>query len=182
MEVKAKLNHLRMSPRKVRLVASLIRGLEVGKAINQLKFANKKAARPVEKLLNSCIANGVNNFELEKENLIVKEIKVDDGATLKRWMPRAHGRATPIRKRCSHVSIVLGEIKESGKKKGKKQKLEAPVKLGDLTKKDTTKKSKKEDENKESKDVKPESKGPAKNSDVKEKKGFAGKIFRRKAG
>ena len=132
MEVKAKLKHLRMSPRKVRLVASLIRGLEIEKAIDQLKFANKKAAKPVEKLLNSCIANGVNNFGLEKENLLIKEIKVDDGATLKRWMPRAHGRATPIRKRCSHVSITLSEIKESGKKKGKKHKLEAPVKLGDL--------------------------------------------------
>lgn len=183
MEVKAKLKHLRMSPRKVRLVASLIRGLEIEAAIDQLKFANKKAARPVEKLLDSCIANAVNNFELERENLIIKEIKVDDGATLKRWMPRAHGRATPIRKRCSHVYITLGEIKESGKKKGKKQKLEAPVKLGDMAKKNTEKKSKKEDENKDTKDIKPESKGPkAKGSDTKEKKGFAGKIFRRKAG
>lgn len=184
MEVKAKLKHLRMSPRKVRLVAGLVRGMETNKALDQLKFANKKAAKPVEKLLSSCIANAVNNYELEKDNLFIKEIRVDDGVTLKRWMPRAHGRATPIRKRCSHVIITLSEIKESGKKKAKKVKIDAPVKLGDLGKKDTKKsKEKKDDDTKEAEELKSEGKGPrGVKTETKEKKGFAGKIFRRKVG
>ena len=115
MEVKARLKHLRTSPRKVRLVADMIRGQKVERALNQLKLTNKKVTLPLHKLLMSALSNAENNFELEKSNLIVKEIRVDEGATLKRWMPRAHGRATPIRKRSSHVMITLAEIVESKK-------------------------------------------------------------------
>ena len=129
MEVKAKLRYLRMSPRKVRLVADLVRGKSAQSALDQLQFANKAAAKPVSKLVQSAIANAVNNFSLELNNLFVKEISVDGGPTLKRWMPRAHGRATPIMKRTSHVNIILGEVKDSGVREGKKTKLESPVKL-----------------------------------------------------
>ncbi len=128
MEVKASLKHLRTSPRKVRLVADLIRGKKVDKALNQLKLTNKKVTLPLYKLLMSAVSNAENNFELDRDNLLVKEIRVDDGATLKRWMPRAHGRATPIRKRSSHVQVSLGEIIDSGKesvsKKNKSKKLD----------------------------------------------------------
>ena len=132
MEIKASLNNLRMSPRKIRLVADVIRGLATAKAFDQLKFINKKAAFPVAKLLKSAIANGVNNFDLDKDNLFVKAITVDEGSSLKRWAPKAHGRATVIRKRSAHIEITLGEVKESGQREAKKQKVEAPVKLETL--------------------------------------------------
>ena len=119
MIVKAQVKHIRTSPRKVRLVVNAIRGLNVNEALNQLKFINKKATGPVEKLLRSGIANAVNNFGLDQNNLLVKEIKVDEGRTLRRWMPRAHGRATILRKRSSHITLVLGEIKDSGEIKAK---------------------------------------------------------------
>lgn len=131
MEVKANLRYLRMSPRKVRLLVDLIRGKKVQSALDQLQFSGKAAAIPVSKLVKSAIANAVNNFSLEAGNLFVKEISVGQGPTLKRWMPRAHGRATPIMKRTSHIAIVLGELKDSGIKEGKKMKLEQPVKLSE---------------------------------------------------
>jgi large subunit ribosomal protein L22 len=113
MEVKAKLKSLRMSPRKVRLVVDLIRGQKVAAALNQLSFSDKWSAKPLAKLLQSAIANAKNNFGLAEDNLYVKEISVDGGATLKRWMPRAHGRATPIGKRTSHINLVLAEVAPS---------------------------------------------------------------------
>lgn len=176
MEIKAKAKHIRISPRKVRLVADVIRGLNTNKALEQLKFVNKNATRPIEKLLRSAIANAVNNFELDENNLYIKEIKVDEGKTLKRWMPRAHGRATPIRKRTSHIDISLAEVKDSGKKTAKKQEIEAPVNLEEMAKKAEGSKSsnKKDDKN----GVREVSEKGAKT----EKKGFAGKIFRRKSG
>jgi large subunit ribosomal protein L22 len=134
MEIKASLQHLRRSPRKVRLVLDLVRGMETKKALDQLRFCQKEAAVPVIKLVNSAIANAVNNFDLKADNLYIKEIKADEGRTLKRWLPRAHGRATVLRKRSSHIHIVLAEIKKSDVKGPKKQKLEAPVKLGKVAK------------------------------------------------
>ncbi len=98
-----------MSPRKVRLVADTIRGLSVKSAEEQLTFRNKRAAKPLLKLLKSVLTNAEHNFKLKKDNLYVKEIKVDEGPTLKRWLPRAMGRATPINKRTSHVLLVLDE-------------------------------------------------------------------------
>jgi len=129
MEVKAKTKHIRMSPRKIRLVVDVIRGLVISQALDQLKFLNKKAVRPVEKLIKSCLANAEHNYELDKNNLYIKEIRVDEGSTLHRWMPRAHGRATPIRKRTSHIILTLAEIKESGRTGAKKRKVEAAIKL-----------------------------------------------------
>lgn len=128
MDVSAKLRFLRMSPRKVRLVCDVIRGLDVEQAQAQLQFMRKKAAQPVLKLLNSAIANAENNFKLKKENLFIKKITVDQGPALKRWKPRAFGRAVMIMKRSSHIHVVLGEYKETPKKKlkelGKKVKKE----------------------------------------------------------
>ena len=114
MEVKAKVKFIRMSPIKMRLVTNLIKKMPVAKALDQLQFINKLAARPVAKLIESAIANAEHNFELAKDNLFIKEITVNQGPTLKRWAPKAHGRATPIRKRTSHVNLILGEIKASG--------------------------------------------------------------------
>lgn len=115
MEITAKLNSYRQSPRKVRIVADLIRGYDINEAVNQLEFVNKRAAIPVKKLLASAIANAVNNFSLKKENLYIKNIVVDGGPVLKRWMPRAFGRASEIRKRTSRVTVVLDEKIETKK-------------------------------------------------------------------
>ena len=134
MEIKAKVKHIHMSPRKVRLVVNVIRGWEVNKALDQLKFINKWAAKPIIKLINSAIANANNNYEIAKDNLYIKEIRVDEGATIHRWMPKAHGRATPIRKRTSHVYIVLSEIKASVKKQIKRKETEAPIRLSQKSK------------------------------------------------
>jgi large subunit ribosomal protein L22 len=104
----AKLNHLRMAPRKVRLVADLIRGMSAAEAEAQLMMMRKRAALPVLKLLRSVVANaGVKN--MEKTKLVVSSIRVDQGVTMKRSLPRAKGMATPIHKKSSHVTIVLLE-------------------------------------------------------------------------
>lgn len=167
MQVSAKLNNLKISPRKVRLVVDVIRGMKVEKALDQLKFINKKSTHPIDKLLKSAIANAENNFELKKDNLLVKEIRVDEGMTMKRSMPRARGRATVIRKRVSHVMITLGELVDSGEKKGKQTKIEAPVKLTGNVKEEGAAM------------VKPKLDDKV---DGKDSKGFASKMFRRKAG
>ncbi|MHB8831180.1 MAG: 50S ribosomal protein L22 [Patescibacteria group bacterium] len=109
MEVVAKLNSLRMAPRKVRLVADLIRRLPAIEAERQLVFLNKASAKPLLKLLRSAIANAEHNFKLSKENLWIKFLTVDGGATIKRFRPRAHGSAAPIRKRTSHITLKLSD-------------------------------------------------------------------------
>ncbi|XOU94508.1 MAG: 50S ribosomal protein L22 [Candidatus Kerfeldbacteria bacterium] len=119
MEVVAKLRYLRTSPKKVRLVIDLIRGLEVTAAEHQLTFLNKGSSLTVLKLLKSAIANATNNFKLSEDNLYIKKITVDQGPTLKRWSARAFGRASEIRKKSSHITIVLDEIKPSTKKTDK---------------------------------------------------------------
>ncbi|PIP28935.1 50S ribosomal protein L22, partial [Candidatus Kuenenbacteria bacterium CG23_combo_of_CG06-09_8_20_14_all_39_39] len=85
METTAKLRYLRMSPRKVRLVVDAIRGVSVEQALARLKFSDKRAVQPVAKLLNSAIANAEHNQDLKRDNLLIKEIKVDEGPVLKRW-------------------------------------------------------------------------------------------------
>lgn len=105
--VTAQLRYYRQGPRKMRLVADVIRGRDVTRAISILTVMNKKAARALLKLLRSAIANAKNNFNLDTELLRVSSITVDGGPMLKRWLPRAHGRATPIRERTSHVTLTL---------------------------------------------------------------------------
>jgi len=119
-EVKAQLKHFRASARKVRLVADLIRGKSVRKASEELKFTTKGTAQVLSKLLKSAQANAKHNFGLDSDALVIKEIKVDDAQTLKRYRPRAFGRAFPIRKRTSHISLVLSD--EISKIKGQKSK------------------------------------------------------------
>ncbi len=107
----AKLNNCPTSPRKMRLVADLVRGQKVEKALNILRFSSKEASRKLEKLLLSAIANWqAKNSEanIEEAGLIVQEVRVDGGMMLKRLRPAPRGRAHRIRKRSNHVTIVLG--------------------------------------------------------------------------
>jgi large subunit ribosomal protein L22 len=105
----AKLRHLRISPRKVRLVADLIRGKNVEDALSILQFTNKRSSLPLAKLLQSAVANADQQDDVNVDRLFVETICVDGGPTIKRFRPRAMGRATPILKRTSHVSIALGQ-------------------------------------------------------------------------
>lgn len=107
MEVQAHLRNLRMSPRKVRLVIDLVRGKGVDAAVTQLSFLKKDAAQPVLKLLKSAVANAAHNHQLDASGLRIKTITADGGPTLKRYRPRAHGAAAPIRKRTTHLSLTL---------------------------------------------------------------------------
>lgn len=118
----AKLRSLRMSPRKVRLLIDLVRGMGANEAIVQLQFSKKAAARPVKKLIESAVANATHNSNLDPNSLVVKTAMVDGGPILYRWMPRAFGRATKLRKRTSHITIVLeGDVKAEAKKDKKAQ-------------------------------------------------------------
>lgn len=120
MQVKAQLKHLRISPRKVRLVCDLVKGLPISEALIQLEFLNKAAASYIKKLLTSAVANAVNNKKINQDELFIKNITVNSGYTLKRWKPRAMGRATMIQKKSSHVLIVLETKKKAEEKKIKK--------------------------------------------------------------
>ncbi len=109
-DIRAKLSYLRMSPRKVRLVADLIRGKSVEEAQNLLRFSPKAAARPMLKLLNSAVANAKEaEGYIDEANLYVDKVLVDGGPILYRFRARAMGRAARIRKRTSHITIVLKE-------------------------------------------------------------------------
>jgi len=109
MEVTARLRYLRMSPKKVRLVADLIRGKNVNEALTILNLSVKRAAKPLKKLLESAIANAKQTGKMDIDNLYISHLTVDEGPTLKRFRPRAMGRATIIRKRTSHITIKLKE-------------------------------------------------------------------------
>ena len=122
MRTKTTLRSLRMTPRKVRLLIDLIRGLSVDKALAQLAVSKKTAARPVAKLLQSAVANAAHNHNIKKDSLVIVAAAVDGGATLHRWTPKAHGRATPIRKRTAHISLVLEGVVDETKSKIKNQK------------------------------------------------------------
>jgi large subunit ribosomal protein L22 len=122
MEIKASLNNLRMAPRKVRLVANLIKGMSVPQAKAQLSFLVKKPAPLILKLINSATANAKHNFEIEENNLAIEKILVESGSTFKRWLPRAMGRATPIRKRTCSIKLVLKTLAPIAEKKKKPKK------------------------------------------------------------
>ncbi len=120
MEVRAHLRYLRIAPRKVRLVVNLVRGLTVEQAVDQLSVLQKGSSLPVLKLLNSAVANAEHNFQLERSNLRIKSIVANEGPRLKRWQPRAFGRAAEILKKMTHITIILDEIVPSAPK-GKKK-------------------------------------------------------------
>ena len=109
MEITAQLRLYRQSPRKTRLVADAIRGLNAKKALDRLHFSPTRASTPIYKLVQSAIANASHNFSLNPDNLFIKKIMVDTGPTLKRWRARAFGRSAPIRKHTSHITLILDE-------------------------------------------------------------------------
>lgn len=117
--VTATLKNYRQSPRKVRLVANLVKGKQVSQALAALSFLNKRAADPVRKLILSAVANASHNARLEADSLFVRELRVDKGIVLKRSMPRARGSASRINKRSSHLFVALDDVSNM-KKKGKK--------------------------------------------------------------
>lgn len=110
MEAKAKVTHVRISPRKVQVVLDLIRNQPVDKAMAILKFTSKAATEPLTKLLKSAMANAENNFNMDPTKLYVSSCHVAPGPTLKRIRPRAQGRAFRINKRTSHITLVVKEM------------------------------------------------------------------------
>jgi large subunit ribosomal protein L22 len=122
MAFEAKLKHLRIAPRKVRLVADLVRGKGVEEAQAILNFTVKRASLPVLKLLNSAAANAKNVAQKDSSSLFISKITVDGGPVLKRILPRAKGKADRMIKRSSHITIVLDEKREEEVKKVKKEK------------------------------------------------------------
>lgn len=109
METRAVARFVRISPRKIRLLMDQVRGKKVGEALNMLAFAPQKGARILLKLINSAVANAAQNTGVDVDSLYVLRVYADQGPTLKRWRPRALGRATRIRKRSSHLTVVLDE-------------------------------------------------------------------------
>lgn len=108
METKAQAKYIRIAPRKVQVIVPTIKGRKVEEAISILQFMPKKAARILQKVLHSAVANAEQN-KVDIDTLVVKTVLVDGGPTLKRFMPRAMGRATPILKRTSHITVYLAE-------------------------------------------------------------------------
>lgn len=111
-QAKAIAKSVRIAPRKARLVIDLIRGKDVGEAISILRHTQRGASPVIEKVLMSAIANAEHNYELDPDNLKVATAFVDEGVTLKRFRPRAQGRASAINKRTSHITVVVEEKKE----------------------------------------------------------------------
>lgn len=163
---KVRLKDLRIAPRKVRLVANLIKGMQVNEALAQLTVVTSRPADPIIKLLRSAIANA-KSAGASIDNLVVKEVLVDQGTLLKRYLPRAQGRATPIHKRFSHVTLVVAESASS-----------KAVRF-DLAK--AEKKPRKEAKPQKAKAKTSETKAQAKAKGGTERPGFFKKVFRRKA-
>lgn len=109
MEAKAIARHVRIAPRKVRIVIDLIRGKSVDEALAILNFIPKRASEPISKVVKSAAANAEHNFNMNKDVLVVAECFVDQGPTLKRFHPRQRGQAFPILKRTSHITVVVKE-------------------------------------------------------------------------
>lgn len=112
MEARAVARHIRISPRKARQVVDLIRGKDVEEALTILKFTSKGGSPIVDKVVQSAVANAENNFDMDVDSLYVAECHVDQGPTLKRIRPRARGMANRIRKRTSHITVILREKEE----------------------------------------------------------------------
>jgi ribosomal protein L22 len=110
--VKAKARYVRIAPRKARLIADQVRGMHIEKARALLQFSPRGAAHPIQKLINSAAANAENNHDLIGDEMRVSSITVDEGPTLRRFRPRAMGRATPINKRTSHIAVALTPVED----------------------------------------------------------------------
>jgi len=112
MKVRAQAKYVRQSPYKVRRVLDLVRGLPVHEAEDLLRLTQRGATEPITKVLKSAVANAEHNHALDADDLVVAEAYADEGPTLKRYRPRARGRATRIRKRTSHITIVVSDMNE----------------------------------------------------------------------
>ncbi len=137
--MKAYLKNYRQSPRKVRLVADFIRGKDVNTALAELPYLDKRAAVQMKKILESAVANAKENSAISRENLVIKDISVDKGITLKRFLPRAFGRATPLNKRSSNIAITLAEKVEIEETEAKEQKPKVVAEKTDTAKKEVEK-------------------------------------------
>lgn len=109
MEAMARARYVRIAPRKVRVVMALIRGKRISEALSILKYTPKSASKVLEKVLLSAAANAQNNHDMDKDALYISKCYVDQGPTLKRFMPRAQGRAASIHKKTSHITVILEE-------------------------------------------------------------------------
>jgi large subunit ribosomal protein L22 len=179
-EVKAFARYIHVSPRKLRLVADLIRQTPVDVALEQLRFSSKNAALPLSKAINSAVANAVHNFNLNKENLYVKAVTIDQGPVYKRYAPRAQGRAFVERKRTSHINVVLESRESTKSKKSRSIFSLKPVSL-------TPELAKKHDHSPESEKPDTHKSGPkqAPRADEKRKNSFIAlkrRLFNRKSG
>ena len=175
--VTAQLNFLHESPKKIRLVTNAVAGFDVEKAINHLTFVNQAAVRPFLKLIKSAVANAEHNFGLSIKDLFIKKINVNDGPVLKRWMPKAHGRATMIRKPSSHLSLILG-VKPGAK-------IKKPLKKEETVQSDKAQEKPKDVSEQKGIEAKKESfKGFSKGQGdkIKSDRGFLKKFFQRKTG
>ena len=112
MKAQAQAKYIRQSPYKVRRVLDLVRGMPVEDARDVLTFTNRRAADTIRKVLDSAVANAEHNYALDADELVVDEAFADEGPTLKRWRPRARGRATRINKRTSHITIIVSDGEE----------------------------------------------------------------------
>ena len=176
-EVNAKARFIRVAPRKVRLVINQLKGRPVVEALGYLQFVRKAAVRPISKLLDSAVANAEHNFRIDRSDLFIKQFTADDGPTLKRYRPRAHGRSAPIAKKTSHIKVVLGV------KPGARLKPLSPAKRGAGTeaadKKQLEVKIVSPDEIKKEG---PKSAGRGGDEQGHNEKGFIKKMFQRKTG
>jgi large subunit ribosomal protein L22 len=181
MEVKAQLNNYRRSPRKIRLVAKVLKGLDAKAAENQLRFIIKGSAEDFQKLLKSAVSNAENNFGLEKDNLFIKDIIVNEGTKLKRWLPRAYGRASLLLKRTSHIELILAErVEGKGRKKVKKQEIK-DVKAEEIKKKEEKETEEIKEEKKEITKIREEKEFIDEKKKSESSKGILKRVFRRKS-
>jgi large subunit ribosomal protein L22 len=179
MKVKATLKNLRIAPRKTKLVVDLVKGLETKDALNQLDVTIKRSCNPIKTLLESAIANAENNFGLDKNNLYISDARAEAGPTLKRWMPKAFGRAGKILKRTSNITIVLEEVIE-GKGRKTKEQMEKDKKAKIATKKKEEKETAKK-EKEVTKETATAEKESGKGKKTAVTKTWGSKIFRRKS-
>lgn len=187
MKVSAKLKNLRVAPRKTKLVADMIKNLDVTEALSQLDTTIKRTSNPMKKLLLSAIANAENNLGLDKDNLYVFEARVGAGPTMKRWMPKAFGRAGEILKRTSVITVVLEERVEGKGRKTKEQMEKEKKSRIEVKKREEKAATEKEDIGKEEKNVTKEKEGIIQEKEIERtkketrKKTWGSRIFRRKS-
>lgn len=187
-KVTAKLNSIRIAPRKTRLVVDMIKGLSASEAINQLETTIKRSAPEIKKLVESAVSNAENNFGFDKTNLYISDARVEAGATMKRWMPKAFGRAGRILKRSSRIEVVLSEIVEGKGRKSKEQMEEEKKKRIEERKKAEKQQEKNQETEKKEENAKGKKAEKKEGSEIEKASGkmdakgnWKSRIFRRKS-